>query len=221
MDKFADTVKPVTIQPDQVSSPTREQPQVGTADTLTKLAREYEFFTPALICLLGRFDRDPVVEFNHHMPDPDAALQPFELDLDKPLFDLPPGLLAGRAVQWSRRLYGIHRERWPDCRDFISGITMMAADRSFWARPCFYELALPDHSAIADTPLLTKIPTVTVTVFGLSTNAAFFWLAPAAHALGLVTLKQEAPRLDLQPFRASSFGLPTTGGNTQENQRAF
>ena len=202
--------RPLTIKPDTVESPDKETPLVQAPQTLTELAILHELFTPALICTVGRFDRDPVVEFNRYCPESDAALQPFSLDFDQPLFGgLGRSLLAGQTIRWSRRLYAIHRERWPECRDFLAGLVAMDARRKFWSRAAFHELPLRDPTSLAVSGAGGDSPAVVITSFAIATPQAFFWLA--AKVGNIPVLRRGPPRKDLEPNRAVDLGLPVQG----------
>lgn len=150
--------------------------------TLTDMAKDIEFFTTALICVAGRFDRDPVVEFMRHNPSDNPDLLPFAIDHQYPFFNgIGVGLAAGQVVDWDRRLYGIHRDRWTQCRDFIGGILVYHRPSKFYARMMFNEIEIVDQFKLKQTTIVNKLPTVPITVFGVSSTHSFVYLEPREY----------------------------------------
>lgn len=176
--------------------------------TLRDMAVDFEFFTTAVICTAGRFDRDPVVEFNRVYQDSSAAELPFAIDYVDPFFrGLGIGLCAGSPVNWDHRIYGIIRERWELCRDMIAGIAIMDSKSGFYARVNFYEIQLVDLPAMKKQAVVNIVPTISLTVFGVSSTSAFSYLAPADYP-DLPHLVNEPPKSDLQVEGTSVVGPP-------------
>lgn len=176
--------------------------------TLSDMAIDFEFFTTAVICTAGRFDRDPVVEFNRIYQDSRKAELPFAIDYADPFFSgLGIGLCAGSPVNWDHRIYGIARERWELCRDMIAGIAIMDSKTGFYARVNFYEMKLVDLPALKKMAVVNHVPTIPLTVFGVSSTNAFSYLAPAAYP-DLPRLVNEPPKPDLQMEGVAVVGPP-------------
>jgi hypothetical protein len=176
--------------------------------TLTDMLKDFEFFTTALICGMGRFDRDPVSEFNRVYPISDEAELPFAIDYAEPFFQgLGIGLCAGTPVNWDHRIYGIVRSRWELCRDTIAGIAIMDRKTSFYARVNFYEIQMTDLPAVKKHAVIDQIPTIPLTVFGVSSTQAFSYLAPADYPARPQLVNAPA-KPDLQMEGASVIGPP-------------
>lgn len=163
--------------------------------TLVDMANDgFQFFTPALICTAGRFDRDPVVEYNRQFPEADPALQPMAIDYQQPFFEgLGVGLLNGQPVDWDRRIYAIHLDRWQLCRDCISGIAIMHRQSRFYARVGFYEMKIVDPFALKKMSIVEKLPTITITVFGISSNNNFTFIQSRRYP--------QLPRVSSEPAK--------------------
>lgn len=180
-----------------------------TSHTLTDMADDgFEFFTPALICTAGRFDRDPVVEFNRQYPSPDPSLEPMAIDYSQPFFEgLGVGLLNNQLVDWDRRLYAIHRDRWELCRNCIAGIAIMHRKTRFYARVGFYEMRIADPFALKKMSVVDNLPTVTITVFGTSANNRFTYLKSRRYPK-LPFVSSEPAKGDLKTEANAVLGPP-------------
>jgi len=182
--------------------------QVRKVYTLAEMAQEFEFFTTAVICTAGRFDRDPLEEFNRLHPSDNPAELPFVLDYVDPFFaGLGIGLCAGRPVNWDHRLCGIVRERWDLLRNTVAGMAVMERATNFYGRVNFYEMQMLDVPAIKRMAVIEQIPTVPLTVFGVSSTRAFSYIRPMVYP-GLPTLVHEDPKADMVLEGASVIGPP-------------
>ena len=177
--------------------------------TLVDLAAEYAFFTTALICTVGRFDRDPVIEFNRAFPPEGPDGLPFAIDTGRGKFfqGIGTGLLAGLPVNWDHRLYGIVHERWELLRDFIGGIAITDSKTGHYARVCFYQMNIVDPTSLGR---VTKgIPMIPITVFGISSKQNFVYIAPPQNPpLDYPTPVFEPPRTDLTVEANGVLGPP-------------
>ena len=145
--------------------------------TLQDLASECVLFTPALLVTHGYFDRDPVIEFlRMHKP----THHPFKMHFDQAFFSgLGKTQLLGDVVDWDYRLYGIAKEGWEICRDFIGSIALYDPHRYHFARLLYHELEVVDPIAMRARGALAELPTVTIHSFAVSSNRNFVYLAPA------------------------------------------
>lgn len=181
-----------------------------THQTLVDMAAEFEFFTPALICIAGRFDRDPVVEYNRQFPRIDEVERPFYVDYSMAFFEgLGDGFVAGQPVNWDRRIYGVRRSRWEHLRDTLAGIAIKHTPSKFFAKIGFYEMPLVDPYALKKMPVVDKLPTVTITVFGVSSNKLFTWLEPRQYP-ALPLKSERLPDQDTIQMAKALFGGPIT-----------
>lgn len=140
------------------------------AESLRGLNRPISLFTPALLITSGRFDRDPVMEFDARVPAESADLRPFCIDL-KPqtaeLFFSGLGVRAipgyRRAINWDKRLYGIAKSREEDCFAFLSGIAFSDSKTGYFASTFSYDITILDPTSRLNEMLQVK-------VFGVISN---------------------------------------------------
>ncbi len=167
---------------------------------------DYEFFTPALAMAVGGFDRDIVQEFVLHHPGANEDADPFAIDADEPFF-VGIGIQErdDKKIDWDRRLYGIVRDRWFLCRDFLSAIAWVDPNTKTYSRLGFHEFPLIDPVAVRRGGIITEIPRFPVTSFAVSSTRRFSYLNPARP--GKPQLVHEPPKAAiLQEARAA--GLP-------------
>lgn len=168
----------------QEAPPALESPVEVTDEaashTLQDMAKDFVFFTPALMVTHGLFDREPVVEFTLQHPVADPDLAPFAIDSEYPFFEgLPLSNYGGQTIDWNRRLYGIVKERWELIREFLSRIVLLDTRRKHYAKVCWHSLIVVDHLTLRTRPGIGELPTLTIFVFAVSGNKRFTYLAPA------------------------------------------
>lgn len=200
--------KPIGVEEHNAGKPEQSHlKQEKSGYTLQDMARDYEFFTTGVIHAVTIFDRDPVMEFNKLHPAANDEL-PVIIDYAEPFFrGLGVCLLSGSPVNFDRRLYAIPRHRWETLRNTICGIAMLHHPSQFYARLNFYELTMVDPFALKRAAVVSKLPTVTITVFGVSSNKSFAYLQPAAYPR-LPYLVQEQPKADVLTEGGSVLGPP-------------
>lgn len=165
-------------------------PQVIEKRTLGDWSLELRYFTTALICTHGKFDRDPLYEFNsrHYVEDPD--LRPFAIDCPRPFFQGLGTHTLGRRprvptdppqeqVNWDHRLYAVHASRWEELLTFIGGITFTDPQIACYVKVFNHTLEIMDATAWSQLVGLDALPTIQVTVFGVSSNTNFVYMRPA------------------------------------------
>ncbi len=185
-----------------------ESKTAKSSHTLIDMSKDYEFFTTGVIHATTLFDRDPVAEFNKAHPSEVNEELPVVIDYAAPFFKgLGVCLVAGIPVNLDRRLYAIVRDRWELMRNLISGIAMMHRATGFYSRTNFYEMAIVDPFALKQMTIVDELPTVTITVFGVSSNKSFSYLQPAAYP-ALPKLVREAPKLDMKAEGGRVLGPP-------------
>lgn len=169
------------IQPATPPGDARPPEAAAPTHTLADVAKECALFTPALIVTHGHFDRDPVAEYNAHHPTDDPDVAPFILDAtDFQFFQgLGKTMLGGQLVDWDRRLYGIRKDMWDQCRGFIGAISMYEPRRYHYARVMYHDLIIVDPVKLRSGKVLEDLPTVMITVFGVSGNRECVFLQPA------------------------------------------
>lgn len=173
--------KPIGVEQHDAGRPEQaRESKTKESHTLQDMAKDFEFFTTGVIHAVTRFDRDPVAEFNKLKPADSAIEMPQIIDYAHPFFTgMGVGLIAGMPVNLDRRLYAIVRHRWDELRNVISGIAMIHRPTNFYARLNFYELEIVDPFALKKMTVVEKLPTVTITVFGVSSNKSLAYLQSA------------------------------------------
>lgn len=136
---------------------------ISCADILNQRGRPVELFTPALLITHGRFDRDPVVEFNALFPPPSADLKPFAMDLKKDSEQFFSGLGVAhiptrpRPINFDKRLYAIDSTRAEECFGFIGGIAFSDPKTGYYAQTCSYDITIPDPTSRTFQSLRVKV----------------------------------------------------------------
>lgn len=149
---------------------------VSCSDALRQRGRPIKLFTAALLITHGGFDRDPVVEFDARVPADSSDLRPFSIQLvkDSEAFFVGLGatLLPGRktTVNWDKRLYGIDQDRAEACFSFLGGIAFSNPKTGLFAHTFSHEVVVRDPTSLQGE-------TLTVTVFGITTNFAVCFIS--------------------------------------------
>lgn len=175
--------------------------------TLTTLSAHFEFFTPGVLYAGSSFDRDAVAEFNWQYPaEPDQ--QPFMIESAMPYFrGLGVRAMCGGLVDFDRRLYGIAKARWPFLRDTLGGIVMYDPRKNFYARVAYHTVTIVDTEKLQRMAIVTELPAVQVTVFGVDTAEAFWHLQPATYP-ALPFLKRAPPLGGISNRIDTRYGIP-------------
>jgi hypothetical protein len=150
---------------------------MSCADALRQRDRPVALFTPAVLFTHGRFDRDPVIEFDARFPAADRDLRPFCVDLTKDhefffagLGTCPaPG--TARPVNWDKRLYAIDQTRAEECFAFLSGIAYSCQTQNLYGAAFAYGLDISD-------PTSKKNDRLVLTAIGVMTNQTVIFLEP-------------------------------------------
>lgn len=161
-------------QAEEVSSADAIAP-LSCADVIAQRSPPLVLFTPALLVTHGRFDRDPVIEFDARFPAPSRDTRPFYTELTRGAEFFFSGLGVAalrdqpRPVNWDKRLYCVDATRAEECFAFIGGIAFSDPKTGFFGNTFFYNLRIPD-------PTSRQNQTLDVTVFGVATNSALIFL---------------------------------------------
>ncbi len=154
--------------------------------TLKEMSAELRYFTPALIITHGRFDRDPLYEFNNRHWNPDPNLRPFAIDLPRPVFQHLGITLLGRfetgcqeRVNWNHRLYAIHHSRFEELQKFVCSISFTDPFSKRFVTTGAHVLEIVDVTSLGVMAAADELPTIHVTVFCISTNYEFVYMHPA------------------------------------------
>jgi hypothetical protein len=164
------------------------------------------------------FDRDPVTEYLKLHPTLLQEEAPLAIDHSESFFEgLGMCLVAGRPVNFDRRIYAILRDHWLPFRDMVSGIAMMHKASKFYARTNFYELNIVDPFALKRKTVVDELPTVAVTVFGVSSNRSFAYIEPRSYPT-LPALVTEKPKDDVVLEGDNVVGPPPSPEHLQRSK---
>lgn len=174
--------KPIGVE-EHTLHPENAETSTGKAShTLIDMSKDYEFFTTGVIHAVTPFDRDPVAEFNRQYPPGGDEELPVMIDYSQPFFEgLGVCLVAGMPVDCNRRIYAILRDRFDALRNTIAGIAMIDRRSGLYAKLNFYEMEIVDPFALKKMTIVTKLPTVTITVFGVSSNKGLSYISSRAY----------------------------------------
>lgn len=148
---------------------------------LAGMAEDFTLFTPALVCIVGRFPRDPVAEFLRTTELPEE-LHPFSVDTDTPVFKLPAvsvfrSLSGEYSVHWAHRVYAIPHAGWEACRDFIVKIAIFDAGSRYYAEMGYHTLNAVDVVGLGQGHTVeATLPRVPIESFAVSSNRSLVFL---------------------------------------------
>lgn len=168
--------RPDTFTEADVVSNSVEVPQICVSDALRGMQQQVRLFTPALLVTHGRFDRDPVREFDARFPATNAEERPFVIDLkkDHEFFFRGLGVFGlschKRPPNWDKRLYAIAASRADECFEFLNGIAFSLPTDGYYASVLSYDLKIKD-------PTTKTFSALDVKVFGVVSNTFVAYLA--------------------------------------------
>lgn len=195
--KFDRVGAPLGVENREAGDRVGPPPVSASSHTLVDMSADYEFFTTGVIHATTPFDRDPLIEFSCNYPNIAADALPQAIDYTESFFYGLGFTLAGAVpVNFDRRLYAVHRNTWIKLRDFVAGIAMMDKKSGFYGRINFYEIKIADPFALKKMSVVTEVPVVPVTIFGVSSNTGFHYLQPAPYPK-LPYLVSEAAKPDM------------------------
>jgi len=192
--KFDRVGAPLVQEQHDAGRPEHQQMAEQKTHTLTDLAAEYEFCTTGVIHACTPFDRDPLVECLHVHGDKIQA--PVRIDTRFPMFKGLGVHTVGVPVDFDRRIYAVPRDSWEKVRDTIAGIVMTHRATGLFGMVNFSELYLVDQFKLAKMAVVDTLPTVPLTVFGVSTNKVFAYLAAREYPQH-PTLVKEPPKQEV------------------------
>lgn len=138
-------------------------PRLSVGAALKDMKHEVRLFTPALLITHGRFDRDPVKEFDARFPPEKTTARPFVIDLQRENEFFFRGLgvvslnAAARPINWDKRLYGIDASRADECFEFLGGIAFSDPKTNYYASVFSYDLRVQDPTSKISMPLTVKV----------------------------------------------------------------
>lgn len=177
---------------------------VGRATDLRGLAREYAFFTPAVLYLHAGFRDAPLadlcattgvdVRFYYH-----KFARPVFAGLEAPSNGNP---------DWNFVLWAVQLDHWPLVSDWLVSVTLTYAETREVAGIGQQELDVYDPLAADRAVILAPtLPLVRVAAFGLNGSRCRAYLAPPADPVaGRPTLAFDRPAADMRTFAAALYG---------------
>lgn len=196
--------KPIDVELRDAGKPEHaNRESVKARHTLCDMAQDFEFFTTGVIYAASRFDRDPISEFARLEPTSLNEELPVCIDYTEPFFQgLGVRLVSGIPVNLDNRLYAIVRHRWEKLRNMISSIAMIHRPSAYYAKLNFYELTIVDPFALKKMAVVDSLPTITVTVFGVSSNRALSYLQATSYpTLPFLVRDAASPEIELEGSR--------------------
>lgn len=139
--------------------------ELAKGATLSDLARDFVFFTPALLHTHARLDRDPVGEFVQ-----ESTSQPLIAGVpsSSPIFS---GLRLAGDSYWNHIVMAVDRGHWNKLSAFLAGLVINDTSRKVHYKSTLHSLEIVDFLAMAKlSSLPDKIPLVGITVVGLDGN---------------------------------------------------
>jgi hypothetical protein len=185
-----------------VAGPTAEAsgptPQPVKETSILEMSREgFTFFTPALITTHGKLGLDPAIEFNKTHVTNDESERLFYIDSEYPFFTgLGTSELNGELVNWDHRIYGIVSDNWEPCFAFMSAISGYSKQNNHYFHVGSHNLSIIDPTTFyGNNDISSHLPMFDLTVFCVSTNKHFAWIAPAEQPpVTLSYLQVDPPR---------------------------
>jgi len=209
--------KPVGVEQHDAGDAEHRPAEKAKSHTLQDMSTDYEFFTTGVIHAVTPFDRDPITEYLKLYPTDNSDEMPLAIDHTESFFQgLGVCLAANTPVNFDRRIYAILRDRWIPLRDMIAGFAMIERKAQFYARTNFYELDIVDPFALSKQTIVDKLPIVTITVFGVSSNQSFSYISPRGYPV-LPQLVTEEPKTDMVTEGDAVLGPPPSPEHLQRS----
>lgn len=155
---------------------------VGRAASLTELAEEFVFFTPAVPYLYGGMTDAPLGDFRQQYGQPaDVYHYRFQHRLFRGL-DAPCG-----DADWNYALWAVRRPVWPALLDFYLSIMMLDPAARTAAQIACTEVEVVDSLALTTCAVSPRL--VRVTALGIDGSGGQLAVAPSADVV------RQPPRL--------------------------
>lgn len=147
------------------------------AADLCDLAKDYQFYTPALLYLYVRlFDRDPYLNFVQEYGKP---VVPVSLKLEQPVF---AGLNAGPIGVWNHYLYGMEKEHFGPFSSWLGALTFTDRELGLVARVRFTDIEIVDPLWLRKIVVMPdEIPHCPILAVGLDTNKGCHYIKQGVH----------------------------------------
>jgi len=136
---------------------------LGRAKSLTELAQDYAFFTPAILYLHGYMTDDPLVDFLHEYQQ---NVEFFFYRFDRRIF---AGLdTSDGDVDWNHAVWAVRREHWEAFKSFYLTVAVAVPDSNYVNKIGRQVLHVIDPLAVDKATLVTgRLPVVEVDAFGV------------------------------------------------------
>jgi hypothetical protein len=137
---------------------------VGRATALADLTDTYEFFTPAILYVLGIVTDLPLIDFLEEYGQPAHF---YFKQFTCPLF---AGLDVDNDPGWNYGLWAIEKQHWPSFLDFYCSIKVSNRSSKRMFGIGVQNVTVVDALAIASKQFLKHLPTISVAGFGVNSN---------------------------------------------------
>lgn len=160
---------------------------LGQAESLSRLAEEYAFFSPALLYLYGRMSDGPLLDF---MQSRRENIRLFYKRFRVQIFD---GLAVGTDGAWNHALWAVRLDQWPSLCEALLTVTLAFTETQTLIRYGEQPLTIIDPIA-ADKSSPNSISQIKITAFGVLTGQAqILFHQPASPAVRPRPISQPPP----------------------------
>jgi hypothetical protein len=150
--------------------------------TLCDLQKDYKFFTTGVITAITNWERDPVKEFmvSHFKLIEKDTIGVF--NAVAPFFNgLGVAVVDGKQINLDHRLHAVHNAVWEKCSGFIGSIVLTDPRKNLMYRVVSNTVLIVDEAKLKTQRIITDLPAVPVTVFGVMTDTQFSSLQSAVY----------------------------------------
>jgi hypothetical protein len=150
--------------------------RLSSAVSLTDLAVDYVFFTPALLFTHGEWVTDPIEDYIRE----DKECCPFQLNLPRPAFT---GLTLKGDEAWNYRIMACLKPQWTGRLEiYLFQLGGVNFKRRLYHRMMPQNIRIPDLLALEKMTILpSPVPMVDVIAFGIDGNRGRIGLVPASN----------------------------------------
>jgi hypothetical protein len=177
------------------------QMRFGNADRLSQF-EEYQFFTPALLYIYGRFNDRPLLDF---MQETKQEVRLMHRLFNQPIFrgfHTPDG-----NTDWCRALWAVERTIWDAFENFMLSVVMSEASAGCVYGAGSQDVQIVDPLAIDRSVIISvPVPALDIVVFGVDgSNCCVAVDHGPATLMCPPTVRIHPPQLPMQRYAAALF----------------
>jgi hypothetical protein len=174
----------------------------GRAERLSDFAEEYQFFTPALLYLHGRFSDEPFAQFiDEYAP----CLQLMHRQFQRPVFR---GLTTPDGDEaWNHVLWAVEKPVWEELENFLLSVVMMDSPFNWVARVGAQDLTILDPLAADRSAIIpNNLALIDIVALGVDGNKICVAMDPGTNPLmDPPKIKYHAPQPETVAFGNALF----------------